>query len=248
MIAALVGLALAGLWWGMMRVERFGAPFRAALGRVTGHTFEVLMYGAHPGVLLRAIGSLGRACFGLSLALLLPSLLFTPLLILGVSLVLATTAYRPFSVGDPVLVRLVAGGEDWSLRPDPGFRVEVERFRRPGTGELYWRLQPLKAGELALAFEGKGRVEGKSVFVGGGGLLNQARYPLGWRWLLSPWEAPLSGGLETVSVEYPAQRLLFAGQSWPWWAPTLLAFFLGSWLLALVAPGNGVRGRQNGGL
>ncbi len=243
MIALAVGLFLAVAWWALMRVPRFGAPFRAALGRMTGHMLEVLMYGAHPGVLLRALGALGRACFRLSLALLVPSLLFTPFLILGVSLVLATTAYRPFSVGDPVLVRLVGGGEDWSLRPDPGFRVEVERFRRPGTGELYWRLAPLKAGELHLAFEGKGRVEGKSIFVGDGGLLNQARYPLGWRWLLSPWEAPLSGGLETIAVEYPSRVSSLGGRTFAWWIPILLAFFMGSWLLAFVAPGNEVRRR-----
>lgn len=247
MIALAVGLFLAIAWWALMRVQRFGAPFRTALGRMTGHLLEVLMYGAHPGVLLRALGALARACGRLSLTLLLPSLLFTPVLVLGISLVFATTAHRPFAVGQPVLLRVQ--GQGWSLRPDPAFEVQVERFRRAGTSELYWRLKPLAPGRLQLIVEGQGESASKTLFVQEVGLLNQARLRPGWRWLLSPWEAPLQGtGLEEISVQYPSRSLLLAGRRWPWWAPTLLAFFAGSWLLALVSPGNGVRGRQIGGL
>lgn len=239
---ALVGFALATVWWGLMALDRFGRPFREAGSRVQGHLLEVLLYGAFPRVMLRSLGALTRACARLSLSLLLPSLLFSLPLIMGFVLCAGRYAYRPASLGQSILVTL-EGSPEWTLRSSPEFAVEAT-FRSPSKTLRAWRLKPLMAGALTLNFENGALTTSKSLSVGQG-WVNPQRHPLGWSWLISPLEPPLPDGITNLSVRYAPQMISWNGHSAPWWLLLLLAFVAWSWLFTLLpTPGNWARRQQ----
>jgi hypothetical protein len=252
-ILTLVALALAVLWWLLMSLDRYGRPFRQAGARVQGHLLEVLLYGAFPKVMLRALAAVTRACVSLSLSLLIPSLWFTLPLLVGVVITSASYAHRPVEVGEPVLVSLQyphgdGHGPEWRLDPSPQFAIEVDDFRYPSKPVHLWRIRPLTEGRLTLVFSADGKRLDKDLQVGEGSpVLNPSRSPLGWNWLLSPLEPPIPSDMRSVeiTVEYPDRTLAWKGWSAPWWLLLLLAFLGWSWLLTLVpAPGNRAYRRQ----
>lgn len=216
---------------------RYHQPFHEAGARVQGHMFEVMLYGAYPGVLMRCLLDVTRACGSLSLSLLWPSLWFTAPLLAGVVVVSGAYSHQPVQVGQSVLISLEHAGPDadWQLRPSPAFEVEIGGFHHPTRPVRLWRIKPKESGELSLLFERGDLTATKSLSAGEGSLLlNPARYPVGWSWLLSPLESPLPAGLNSISVEYPSRTLSWKGLSAPWWLLLLLAFLAWSWLLALL--------------
>jgi hypothetical protein len=244
-IFALVGLVLSLLWWGLLSLERFRVPFQRAATRLRGHLLEVLLYGGYPRVMLSGLRDLVGASARLSLSLVWPCLLFTPPLLLGFALASSFTAFRPASPAEPIVVALEESeggvGKDWTLEPSPQFVVEID-FRHPRRKARFWRIRPRAEGRLELTFRREEATVVKRLWVGRPGeqcMLLPVSHALGWKWLLTPLEPPLAGGLETLSVEYPARIWGWNGWSVPWWALLLLSFLGWSWLLTLLPqPGN----------
>ena len=236
-----MGFALALVWWGLMALDRFGRPFREAGSRVQGHLLEVLLYGAFPKVMLRSFGAVAKASGRLFLSLLLPSLLFTPPLLVALVLCASRYAYQPATVGQSTLVTL-EGSQEWKLKPSPQFQTEAS-FRHPSRNLQVWRLRPLVAGVLVLDFERGGVTATKSLNAGEGWMNPERR--TGWAWLASPLEPPLPEGITTLSVRYAPRVISWHGYSAPWWLLLLLAFVAWSWLLTLLSlPGKWARRQQ----
>jgi hypothetical protein len=248
-LLCLLALALALAWWLLMATERYGRPFRAAAARVQGHLLEVLLYGAYPAVMLRALAAVIRACGRLSWSLLAPSLWFCLALWPVLAIAAALYAHQPVPVGQSVLLELrSAGASSWTLQAPPGLPVEIDGFTRPGGQARLWRLRPPVEGEFRLLLESGGQSLETTLWVGEGlRLLSSGRRPAGLRWLLEPFERPLPAdcGVAEIRLDYPPRTLSWKGWSLPWWVVLLLAFLAWSWLLALVfPPGNRGSGRQ----
>ncbi len=245
MAIIVVSFFLALIWSVMMRYPTFRSPLERAILEVQGHLLEVSLYGAFPRVMAGSLGRLLGSCGRLSYSLLRPSIAFAIPLLLGILILFGGYQYRPILVGEPVLVWIesepsTGGVADWTLQVPSSISVEVDGFA--SADRKYWRLRSQEAGRHALRFvSARGKCEKSLLVAQESVVLSASRRPFGVRWLLSPWEPPLTGkwNLKEVHVDYPSGVLVLGGRFFSWELVFLLAFLGWTTILAFTTrPGN----------
>lgn len=226
MTLALIGIALALVWWRLIAIERFVRPLSGSLRAVHGHLLEMLLYSAYPRVLLGCLSSVLKSSLRLSLSLLMPSLLFALPLALGLFLSAGFAQYRPVQPGESIML-IVKSEEQFRLQAPSEVRVEVDGFHHRDLSQTTWRLRPSERGRWRLILGGEGGASFTQDLVVG----EKA----------STWISPFA----QTGLQYPQRVYLLAGYQLPWWLVLLLWFLAFSWLLSLLpSPGNRTDHRQ----
>ncbi|MBN9418041.1 hypothetical protein ABS71_06780 [bacterium SCN 62-11] len=167
-------------------------------GPAQAHLLELLLYGECPGVLARVLLDLTRSCARLARSWLAPSLLSLGLLALVVFCLQPFVCWRPFQVGETILLSLRDGKQ---LQHDPGLSLDSAPVWDSRSSARYWRLRAQSPGLHRVWAEPAG--PRAAVRVGGSFPYLQRRqgpfqvfYPVRSLWLgdrLVSWPAALLG-------------------------------------------------------
>ncbi|MCA9078501.1 MAG: hypothetical protein KDA93_25970 [Planctomycetaceae bacterium] len=148
--------------------------------------------------------------------------------------------YRPFSIGDTVLVdvELTSDAEvmsrDITLKTSDALVVETEALRIPSLSQHSWRLQARADGNAWVDVTVDDTTVRKEVIVDQGmQKISVSRVGASlWEQMLHPCEPPLTDDalIAKISVHYPHRDLELAGYSIPW----IIAFLILTMIFGLI--------------
>jgi len=236
-----LGLTLVSVAAGVVLLVAFGRlSNQEAIGEakddIKANLLALKLYRDELHVTFLAQGRLLWAIARLQRYMLVPVLILTPPMLLGLTQMGIRYQWRPLHSGERTLIKLhmQKDGADPGrvlLEPNPGIVVEIGPV--PAGEELAWRVRGGKPGRHTLKFHLNDAVVEKELVVGDAFERVSAERP-GDRWtaqLLHPAETPLpaESPARLVEVLYPARESWFHGANW--W---VLSFFVVSMVAALI--------------
>ena len=195
-------------------------------GRMMARALELLLFRHDMVVSLTAFGRLAAAnlsYFGELFKPIAVSLIPTLLVLIQIA---CWYEYRPFAVGDPILVQVdfsddfpVMSG-DVEFVPSAGLEIETESLQSPTLNQANWRLRAGADGFNWVDVKTDDASIRKEIVVGNRLLKVSDRRVRGgfWDTMFHPVEPPIEYAvpIQQVRVYYPHRQLFVAGVEVPW--------------------------------
>ena len=209
-------------------------------GRMMARALELLIFRHDMVVSVTAFGRLAVANLSYLGELLKPiAVTLIPALLVLIQ-ISCWYEYRPFAVGDPILVQVDFSddfpvmSEEVQFVPSEGLEVEIESLRIPALNQLNWRLLAEADGFHWIDVKSDTKSIRKEIVVGNRFLKVSDRRVSGgfWSEMFYPAEPPIgnAGPIEQIYVQYPRRQLFVAGVEVPW----VIAFLLLTMLFGLL--------------
>jgi type II secretory pathway pseudopilin PulG len=237
LVALVIVSAVAGLLvLGGMRFSSNPRAIRAAKQKVQAQLLATRLYRHELITVWRSLGALLVALAAYVGHMLRPFVvLLIPFALLFAHLD-ARYGSRPLHPGERTIVKAVAASgtpDQWRLEVPAGVALDSVAVRLPSRHEIDWRVRAETPGSYSMTLvAGDKRVQ-KSLRVGGSVGASPRRSQATLTALFeAPIEAPIDGGsaVETIEVDYPAQRFTVLGWSLHW----VVIFLVVSAVVALL--------------
>ena len=224
--AIVVGISLV-IGLGMVVVFRYTSDQKAihiAKDRIKGHLLALRLFQDQISVVVRSYGRIVLATgHYLRLA-------FKPLLIVIVPLIFVIVqvdrylGWMPVEAGQPFLVKVRMdnpnASDKASLQLPDGLSTTAPAVHAPSESEVAWRVVAEKPGEYIVNVHASDQTLSKRIVVGAG-LFRLSPVRLRgkfWERIFVSGEPalPENNPIESISVQYPARDIAFAGFEWNW--------------------------------